>query len=167
MPRGIHSSSVKRCSDPSVPSRWRPTSRWRPGSSSSPSSSVNAGVGMMGPPTQVGAMLGVTGYVLLFSVALGFRRFSPGVALALAWAGALAQMSLLRGPSLVDFAIFGVLYAAAAYGSVRVFWAGLASAVTGAVVITLYLYLGPLYSGALDLSVLPIAVIVLGERPSP
>lgn len=123
---------------------------------------LNAGVGVLGPPTGTLTVLGVVGYVLLFSVALGFRRFSPGVALALAWAGAVLQMSLLRGPSLVDVAIFGVLYATAAYGSIRVFWAGLASAVTGAIVITLYLYLGPLYSGPLDLSLLPVAVIVLG-----
>lgn len=123
---------------------------------------LNAGVGVLGPPTGTLTVLGVVGYVLLFSVALGFRRFSPGVALALAWAGAVLQMSLLRGPSLVDVAIFGVLYATAAYGRIRVFWAGLASAVTGAIVITLYLYLGPLSSAPLDLSVLPIAVIVLG-----
>jgi signal transduction histidine kinase len=123
---------------------------------------LNAGVGAVGPPTEPAAVLGILGYVLLFSVALGFRRFSPGLALGVAWVGAIAQMSMLRGPSLVDVAVFGVLYAAAAYGSVRVFWAGLASAVTGAVVITLYLYLGPLYSGPLDLSLLPVAVIVLG-----
>ncbi|NYF15308.1 signal transduction histidine kinase [Microbacterium sp. AK009] len=123
---------------------------------------LNAGMGTTGSPNGLSAVLGVIGYVLLFSTALGFRRFAPGVALGLAWAGALLQMSLARGPSLVDIAVFGVLYTAAAYGSTRVFWSGFASALTGAVVITVYLSLGPLSSTPLDLSVLPVAVLILG-----
>jgi signal transduction histidine kinase len=123
---------------------------------------LNAGIGMVGPPAGSLTVLGVLGYVALFSVALGLRRFSPGLALGVAWIAAITQMAMLRGPSLVDLAIFGVLYATAAYGTTRVYWAGLASSVAGAVVITAYLYLGPLYSGPLDLSLLPVAVILLG-----
>lgn len=122
---------------------------------------LNAGVGVVGPPVTPGAVAGVVVFVALFSAGVALRRLSPGLALAAAWAGALLQMAMLRGPSLVDIAVFSVLYAAAAYGGTRVFWAGFVSAIVGAVVITAYLYLGPLYSAPLDLSAIPVAAIVL------
>ena len=99
---------------------------------------------------------------LIFSAALAVRRWSPAIALGLAWAGAIMQMALGRPPTPADLAIFGVLYVTAAYGTRRVYWAGFASAVTGALVITVYLFAGPPFaSGGLSLRTLPLAVAVL------
>lgn len=78
--------------------------------------------------------------VLLLSGALGLRRFSPGLALAVAWGGAIVQMGLGRGPGFADIAIFAVLFATAAYGTRLVFWLGLASVVVGSGTITIYLF---------------------------
>ena len=102
------------------------------------------------------------GIAVIFSAALAIRRWSPPLALAFAWAGAVVQMSLGRPPTVADIAIFGVLYATAAYGTRRVYWAGFASALTGALVITAYLFLGPTFAGGgLSLQTLPLAVAVL------
>lgn len=78
--------------------------------------------------------------VVLMAAAVALRRLSPGMALAVAWAGAIVQMAFGRPPSLTDVAIFAVLYATAAYGSRVVFWLGFASAITGAGVSTVYLF---------------------------
>jgi signal transduction histidine kinase len=100
--------------------------------------------------------------VLLFSGALGVQRVSPALALILAWAAALLQVGLGRPPSLADIAIFGVLYSTAAYGSRRVYWAGFASAIFGALVITVYLTAGPLYTGgAITWDTVPLALLML------
>lgn len=98
---------------------------------------------------------------LLFGAALAVRRLSPGLSLAIAWAGAVLQMGFGRPPGFADIAIFGVLYATAAYGSTRVYWAGLASALVGALVITVYLAAGPLYLGGLTWQTLPVALVML------
>ena len=116
---------------------------------------------LTGASSHVVATFGALAVCVVFSGALAIRRLSPGLALALAWAAALAQMALLRGPGVIDIAIFAVLYATAAYGSTRVFWAGFTSALVGAVVITAYLYLGPLYGGQVDLSLIPTVLAVL------
>ncbi|GAA1943618.1 histidine kinase [Microbacterium deminutum] len=121
--------------------------------------------GMIGSTTVLGAP--VTAFTslliaVIFSTSLAIRRLSPGLALAVAWTGAVLQMALGRPPSLSDFAIFGVLYVTAAYGTTRVYWAGLASALFGAVVITLYLFLGPTFAaGGLTWRSLPIAFVML------
>ncbi|HEX5731168.1 sensor histidine kinase [Microbacterium sp.] len=99
---------------------------------------------------------------LIFSSALAIRRWSPPLALALAWAGAALQMALGRPPSVSDLAIFGVLYVTAAYGTARVYWVGFASALAGALVITAYLFVGPTFAGGgLSWQTLPLAVAVL------
>jgi signal transduction histidine kinase len=116
-------------------------------------------VSFLGAPAMLFA--GAT-IALIFSIALAIRRWSPMIALALAWAGAILQMALGRPPTVADLAIFGVLYGTAAYGSRRVYWAGFASAVTGALVITAYLFLGRTFAvGGLSLRTLPLAVAVL------
>ena len=73
------------------------------------------------------------------------RRLSPGLALGLAWAAAILQMASGAPAGPADIAIFAVLYATAAYGTRLVFWLGFASAFVGALVITLYLFLGPTF----------------------
>ncbi|KTR96036.1 histidine kinase [Microbacterium testaceum] len=93
-------------------------------------------------PVGVGASL----MVVAFTAAAAMRRLSPGLALALAWAGALLQMGLGRQPSPTDVVVFAVLYTTAAYGTRRVFWAGFVSAVGGAVVVSLYLVVRTLTS---------------------
>jgi len=100
--------------------------------------------------------------VLTLSAALGVRRLSPALALCLAWAGAIVQMAFQRPPSPTDAAIFAVLYATAAYGSRRVFWAGFISAFAGAAVITGYLFLPLAGRGArLDVTTITTAFAVL------
>lgn len=98
------------------------------------------------PGADPGAFWGVAGQtvgailvVLSFTAALALRRLQPGSALAVAWVGALLQMGFGRQPSPTDLAIFAVLYATAAYGSKRVFWAGFASGIAGAVIVPFYL----------------------------
>lgn len=78
---------------------------------------------------------------LAMAGALAVRRLSPALALAIAWAGAILQMSAGLDPMVSNAAIFGVLYVTAAYGTRLVFWLGFASALVGALVITIYLYL--------------------------
>ena len=98
----------------------------------------------------------------LFSAALALRRLSPALALGIAWIGALVQMGLGRPPSFSDVAIFAVLYATAAYGSRLVYWAGFASAIVGALVITVYLFAGPVFAGGgLSWETLPLALVLL------
>jgi len=98
----------------------------------------------------------------LFSGALAVRRLSPPIALGLAWVGALLQMGLGRPPSFSDLAIFGVLFATAAYGTRVVYWAGFASALVGALVITVYLFAGPAFAGGgLTWQTLPLALMTL------
>ncbi|MFF2633388.1 sensor histidine kinase [Microbacterium sp. NPDC058021] len=74
------------------------------------------------------------------AAALAVRRLSPGLALGLAWCGAILQMVFERQPSPTDVAIFAVLYTTAAYGTRRVFWAGFASVIVGAITIATYLF---------------------------
>ncbi len=76
--------------------------------------------------------------VLLMAGALAIRRLSPGIALAVAWAGALLQMAASLSPDPSNLAILAVLFATARYGPPRVRWLGLASAGVGAVLSTAY-----------------------------
>jgi signal transduction histidine kinase len=106
--------------------------------------------------------LGGGSVAFVFSAALALRRASPALALGIAWAGALLQIGLGRPPGFADIAIFGVLYATAAYGSRAVYWAGLASALVGALVITVYLMAGPVFAGGgLSWQTLPLALVML------
>ncbi|MFE1645930.1 sensor histidine kinase [Microbacterium sp. P01] len=84
---------------------------------------------------------------LLMSGALAVRRLSPPLALTIAWVGAILQMSLGLNPQPSNIAIFAVLYVTAAYGSRLVFWVGFASALVGALVISLYIFLGTTFTG--------------------
>ncbi len=84
---------------------------------------------------------------LVFAAALAGRRWAPGLALGVAWGAAVLQMVLALPPLPANFAIFGILYGAAAYGSRVVFWTGFGSALLGAVAITGYLVLPPLILG--------------------
>jgi signal transduction histidine kinase len=99
--------------------------------------------------------------LVVFSLALALRRISPALALIVAWAGALVQLSTgllvaagpLSGvmgrptvPAFSDLAILAVLFATAAYGGRRVRWLGLASALFGAFLATAYIVLSPLAS---------------------
>ena len=66
--------------------------------------------------------------------ALAIGRLSPGIALAVAWLGAIVQLAAGLGPLPINIAILGVLYATAAWGSTRILWVGLGSAVLGGIV---------------------------------
>jgi signal transduction histidine kinase len=83
--------------------------------------------------------------VLAMAAALAVRRFSPALSLALAWVGAIIQMSAhLSAPTFADVAVFGVLFAAAAYGSKLVSRLALASAIVGSILAVLYIEYLPL-----------------------
>lgn len=95
-----------------------------------------------------------------FGAALAIRRLSPPLALAVAWVAAVVQMSASHPPALIDVAVFGVLYATAAYGSRVVFWLGFASAIGGAVVATAYIFF-VLGAAGLTLQTVTVGVAVL------
>jgi signal transduction histidine kinase len=78
--------------------------------------------------------------VLILAVALGFRRFSPALALALAWIAASFQMYFVHlSPNWPDFAIVAILYATAVYGIRVIRWLGFASIFAGALLGAVYL----------------------------
>jgi signal transduction histidine kinase len=81
----------------------------------------------------------VAGLLQCGAVAVG--RFAPGIALAIVWVGAIVQMAAGLGPLPINVAILGVLYATAAWGTTRTFWAGLASVLVGGVVAGGYMVL--------------------------
>ena len=83
------------------------------------------------------AAMVVAGALQCGAVAVG--RLAPGIALAVAWVGAVVQMAAGLSPLPFNVAILLVLYATAAWGSRRVMWAGLISAGVGAVVAGLYI----------------------------
>jgi len=85
--------------------------------------------------------------VLLIAAAYAVRRLSPGIALAVAWAGSVLQVLLWIGPSLFDVPIFAVVYATAAYGERVVRMLGLISAPVGAAVIALSPLVAGTYAG--------------------
>lgn len=69
---------------------------------------------------------------VLFAAALAARRWSPPIALGLAWSAAVSQMAALAPPGPVDAAILPVVFACASYGRRAVRWAAFASALAGA-----------------------------------
>ena len=84
-------------------------------------------------PEVVGVSTLIVAAVLQFgAVAIG--RLAPGIALIAAWAGAIVQLAGGHGPLPINLAILGVLYATAAWGTTRVFWAGLVSSFAGGIV---------------------------------
>ncbi|RZI93392.1 MAG: sensor histidine kinase [Microbacterium sp.] len=95
-------------------------------------------------PLQIGVAVVLSG---VFAVALGLRRWSPPLALAVAWGGAITQMAFGLPPMAANLAIFGVLYAAAAYGSRVLFWVSFGSSFVGAAAMTVYLVVFPLVRG--------------------
>ena len=88
--------------------------------------------------------------VLVFALALAFRRLSPPVALLIAWLGAILQLSLDLGVVGSDVAVLAVLYATAAYGQRLTRWVGLASVGIGGLVAAVYLLAQG--AGSLDFS---------------
>ena len=79
----------------------------------------------------------ITGILQFGALAVG--RLSPVIALAAAWLGAIVQMLAGLGPLPINVAILGVLFATAAWGSTRIFWAGLGSAILGGVIAAPYI----------------------------
>lgn len=89
-------------------------------------------------------------FPVVFAGILAIRRLSPALALLLAWLASCAQMFVGSSPLICNLVIFAVLYATAAYGSRFVYWAGLVSAVVGAVVIAVYMLAPQLSFLAID-----------------
>ena len=70
----------------------------------------------------------------VLTLALALRRVAPGLALGIAWIGAVLQMVTLQTTNVADLFIPGVLYTTSVYGTRRIRIAGLVSAIVGAVV---------------------------------
>lgn len=82
-----------------------------------------------------------------FAIALAVRRLTPPIALIIAWVAALVQMAAGLPPLPANIAIFGILYVTAAYGGRRLYWAGFASSLVGALAITVYILAPSLVRG--------------------
>lgn len=85
---------------------------------------------------------------ILMAAGVALRRLSPALALSVVWAGAVLQMAGGLPPLVVNVAIFGVLYAVAAYGGNVARRAGLISVFVGSTLIIAYLLGGPIITGA-------------------
>ncbi|GAB3600114.1 sensor histidine kinase [Microbacterium tumbae] len=93
--------------------------------------------------------------------AVGIGRLAPGIALAVAWVGAVAQMAAGVSPLPFNVAILMVLYATAAWGTQRAMWAGLISAGAGAVIAGVYITaLNGSLLGSLDVT-LNVAILLI------
>jgi signal transduction histidine kinase len=102
--------------------------------------------------------------VVLMAAALAVRRLAPPLALAVAWLGALVQLSALLNPDVSNVAILAVLYATARYGGTTTKWLGLISAGIGSAVAALYvLASGFFVSGALALPAQPAEVVKIAQ----
>lgn len=92
--------------------------------------------------TTVPEVVGIAGLIIaavLQCGAVAIGRLAPGISLAVAWLGAIVQMAVGLGPLPINVAILGVLYATAAWGTTRVFWAGLVSSFVGGVIAATYI----------------------------
>jgi signal transduction histidine kinase len=82
----------------------------------------------------------VLGIVVIggFTVALALRRWSPALALTVAWVTAVFQMLTGQTGGPVDLLIAGVMYTTSAYGGRPTRVAGLVSAIVGGIVAAVY-----------------------------
>ncbi|MBA8817036.1 signal transduction histidine kinase [Microbacterium halimionae] len=87
---------------------------------------------LIGEPVGIPVALGM-------SLALGMRRLSPALALAVSWLTAILQIATGGSPSFSNVAILVVLFGTAAYGSKAVRSAGLISTVLGATAVAIEL----------------------------
>ena len=87
--------------------------------------------------------VGVRGAIVIagYAAAVGIRRSSPPLSLALAWVFSFAQMAIQMYPNLYNLATILVLYTASAYGGRIVRWVGLASVGAGSFIAAAYLTL--------------------------
>jgi signal transduction histidine kinase len=78
---------------------------------------------------------GAIAVVIGMGLALIPRRFSPILALGIAWAVCLTQVLMDIPPNASNVAVLAILYATAAYGTPLVRWIGFASTFIGAAVV--------------------------------
>ncbi|KDP92485.1 MULTISPECIES: sensor histidine kinase [Clavibacter] len=128
---------------------------------------VLAGLALKPPVDVQEAGFPVAGLVLL---AVAVRSVFPGAALALAWVMALAQWQLGERPGFADLALLLVLYSTARRGSRATAVLGLASALVGGAMATVYLlHTGARYSllispggiGAVIFVLAPVLMLLL------
>ena len=79
--------------------------------------------------------------VVVFGMAVTYavHRYSPLLSLIVAWTTVVLQLSFSLAPDFANLAILVMLFATSAYGDKPLRWVGLASAVVGAGVATIYL----------------------------
>jgi signal transduction histidine kinase len=92
----------------------------------------------------------VAGFVVLFlASALAVRRLSPAISLSVAWFAVIVQLATQQPANVFDVVILAVLYAVGRYGEGWVRWYGLASAIIGGVVASVYT-VGQIYGGGVS-----------------
>lgn len=77
------------------------------------------------------------------AVSLVFRRWSPALALGIAWLTVVVQLLSAGQPNLANLAVLPVLFSTTAYGTRMVKWLGFASAFVGALLGAGYLIVLP------------------------
>ena len=87
--------------------------------------------------------VGIRGAVVVagYAAAVGIRRSSPGLALALAWVFSFVQMGIGMYPNLYNLATILVIYTTSAYGGRILRWVGLGSVGVGSFIAAGYLTL--------------------------
>ncbi|RUQ97141.1 sensor histidine kinase [Labedella endophytica] len=92
--------------------------------------------------------------VVLLSGGLALRRYSPAIALSVAWIAVVIQLSTQQPANFFDIIILGVLYAVGRYGDGWVRWYGLISAVVGGAIASVYtvgqIFGGPIFDVLYD-----------------
>ena len=83
----------------------------------------------------VGTIVVVLGMAITFAI----HRLSPTLSLIVAWVTVFVQLNLGLAPDFSNLSILVMLFATAAYGDRAIKWVGLASALVGAAVATIYL----------------------------
>ncbi len=83
----------------------------------------------------VGTIVVVLGMAITFAI----HRLTPTLSLIVAWVTVFVQLNLGLAPDFSNLSILVMLFATAAYGDRAIKWVGLASALVGAAVATIYL----------------------------
>ncbi len=118
-----------------------------------------------GQLTSSGSLGAGIAVLAVYAIALLLRRLNPGIALGVAWVGAITQVAFDVYPNLFNVAVLAVIYTTAAYGGRVVRWLGLGSVGLGAIVASCYFLLRQEVIGGADIfawSGLPTAVLQFG-----
>jgi signal transduction histidine kinase len=124
---------------------------------------ANAGSSWLGPPGEL-AIAVVVGAAMTAAVVLA--RDSTALALGIAWAGAVIQMTAGLPPLPVNLAVFAVLFWTGVGPDRRLRLLGVVSAVVATVVVSLYLQLPVLLAEPIQVSAIGLALVFVASLVS-